>query len=53
MVDKLVELGFEPGMGVIQPVLPVAETKEVGKEKEAPICASTINLRSGGKGAIS
>ena len=39
LVDKLVELGFEPGRGAIQPALPGAETKEVGKEKEAPVCA--------------
>ena len=39
LVDKLIELGFEPARGTFQPALPRPEIKGVGKESSAPICA--------------
>jgi len=39
LVQKLVEAGFEPVRGTVQPALPTTETKEAGKEIPVPICA--------------
>ena len=38
LVDKLIDLGFEPARGMPQAALPTSETKETGKENPIPIC---------------
>jgi hypothetical protein len=39
LVDKLVEMGFEPSRVIYQASLPSPEGKETGQEKPVPICA--------------
>ena len=38
LVQKLVEVGFEPVREIPHTALPTTETKEIGKESPSPIC---------------
>lgn len=39
LIDKLIAAGFQPSREIYQAVPPAPETKELGKENLAPICA--------------